>query len=414
MIRAERVDVAVIGGGPAGMAAASASRQAGAAHVVLIERDARLGGILNQCIHDGFGTKVFKEALTGPEFAGIYARRLGESGVETWLESTVIDFSPDRTLTVCSRKGITRVEAGAVVLAMGCRERARGAIGISGTRPAGIYTAGAVQAYMNLRNIAVGRRFVILGSGDVGLIMARRLALEGAEVVCVAEILPYPSGLARNVVQCLEDFGIPLYLNTTVVEVHGNSRVTGVTLAEVGPGGTIKPRTRRKVACDTLMLSVGLIPENELSGKAGVKLSQATRGPVVDDSFQTSVPGVFACGNVLQVHDLVDYATLEAERAGQCAAQFSQSRTLPSASIPVEAGAGIRYVLPSLVSGQQAVDFTMRVTAPSRERAIVFSDGAREIRRMQQQVLAPAAMARVRLNRGRFDGAAKLVVEVAD
>lgn len=396
------------------MAAASASRQAGASRVVLIERDRRLGGILNQCIHDGFGTKVFKEALTGPEFAGIYAGKLKESGVETWLESTVIDFSPERVLTVCSKKGIARVEAGSVVLAMGCRERSRGAIGISGTRPAGIYTAGAVQAYMNLRNIAVGRKFVILGSGDVGLIMARRLSLEGAEVVCVAEILPYPSGLARNVVQCLEDFGIPLYLNTTVVEIHGNSRVTGVTLAEVGPGGVIKRGSRRRVDCDTLMLSVGLIPENELSARAGVSLSPSTRGPLVDDSYQTSIPGVFACGNVLQVHDLVDYATLEAEKAGQSAAQYSQTRQVPLASIPVEAGAGIRYVLPALVSGQQAVDFTMRVTAPSRERAIVFSDGTKEIRRLQQQVLAPAAMARVRLNRGRFDGASKLVVEVAD
>ncbi|MBI2965424.1 MAG: FAD-dependent oxidoreductase [Chloroflexi bacterium] len=414
MIRTERIDVAVIGGGPAGMAAASASRQAGAARVVLIERDPRLGGILNQCIHDGFGTKVFKEALTGPEFAGIYARKLKESGVETWLESTVIGFSPDRVLTICSRKGITRLETGAVVLAMGCRERSRGAIGISGTRPAGIYTAGAVQAYMNLRNIAVGRRFVILGSGDVGLIMARRLSLEGAEVVCVAEILPYPSGLARNVVQCLEDFGIPLYLNTTVVEIHGNSRVTGVTLAEVEPGGKMKRGSRRRVVCDTLMLSVGLIPENELSARAGVKLSPVTRGPVVDDSFQTSIPGVFACGNVLQVHDLVDYATLEAEKAGQSAARYSQAQVLPAANIPVEAGAGIRYVLPALVSGQEAVDFTMRVTAPSRERAIVFTDGTKEIRRLQQQVLAPAAMARVRLNRGRFDGAKKLVVEVAD
>jgi NADPH-dependent 2,4-dienoyl-CoA reductase/sulfur reductase-like enzyme len=396
------------------MAAASASKQAGAGRVVLIERDPRLGGILNQCIHDGFGTKVFQQALTGPEFAGIYAQKLKDSSVETWLESTVIEFAPDRVLTVCSRKGIARVEAGAVVLAMGCRERSRGAIGISGTRPAGIYTAGAVQAYMNLRDIAVGRRFVILGSGDVGLIMARRLSLEGAEVVCVAEILPYPSGLARNVVQCLEDFGIPLYLNTTVVEIHGNSRVTGVTLAEVGEGGAVKRGSRRRIDCDTLMLSVGLIPENELSSRAGVKLSPVTRGAVVDDSFQTSIAGVFACGNVLQVHDLVDYATLEAERAGQAASRYSQAEVLPAANIPVEAGAGIRYVLPALVSGQDAVDFTMRVTAPSRERAIVFTDGTKEIRRLQQQVLAPAAMARVRLNRGRFDGAKKLVVEVAD
>lgn len=396
------------------MAAATASRDAGADRVVLLERDPRLGGILNQCIHDGFGTKIFKEALTGPEFAGIYARRLVNTGVEVRLESTVTELTGDRILTVCSRRGISRIEAGAVVLAMGCRERSRGAIGISGTRPAGIYTAGAVQAYMNLRNIAVGSRFVILGSGDVGLIMARRLVLEGAEVICVAELLPYPSGLARNVVQCLEDFGIPLYLNTTVIEVHGNERVTGVTLAEVGPRGEIKRGTRRRIDCDTLMLSVGLIPENELSSGAGVDLSPMTRGPVVDESLQTSVPGVFACGNALQVHDLVDFVALEAERAGQSAAAFAARRPLPAPRIIVEAGAGVRYVLPSIVSGEQAVDFTMRVTAPSRGRAIVFTDGTNEVRRLQQQVLAPAAMARVRLNRGRFDSAAKLVVEVAD
>jgi NADPH-dependent 2,4-dienoyl-CoA reductase/sulfur reductase-like enzyme len=296
---------------------------------------------------------------------------------------------------------------------MGCRERARGAIGIPGTRPAGIYTAGVVQSYMNLRNLAVGRRVVVLGSGDIGLIMARRLTLEGAEVVCVAEILPYPSGLARNVLQCLEDFGIPLYLNTTAVDIHGTERVAAVTLAEVSPDGTEREGTRRRVACDTVMLSVGLVPENELSRRAGVELSPGTRGPVVDEWFQTSLPGVFACGNVLQVHDVVDYATLEAEKAGRAAAQFAVDGALAPAAIPVQAGQGLRYVLPFRVSGRDAVDFTMRVMQPQRDRSIVFKGDGQEIRRMRQQVVTPASMVRVRLNRGRLSDVRNVLVEVA-
>jgi NADPH-dependent 2,4-dienoyl-CoA reductase/sulfur reductase-like enzyme len=380
--------------------------------VLLLERDERLGGILNQCIHDGFGTKVFSEALTGPEYAAIYEKKAREAGAEVWLESTVTEVTRDREVMVCSPKGLARIETGALVLAMGCRERARGAIGIPGTRPAGILTAGAAQHYVNLKNVAIGRKVVILGSGDVGLIMARRLTIEGAKVECVAEILPYPSGLARNLVQCLEDFGIPLYLNTTVVEVHGNDRVSGVTLAEVNQDGTEKSETRRLVACDTLMLSVGLVPENELSVRAGVEISKATRGPVVDEWFQTSLPGVFACGNVLQVHDVVDYATLEAEKAGRAAAQFAAEGELAPSEIPVRAGGGLRYVLPFRVSGMDAVDFTMRVTQPARDRAIVFSGDGHEIRRLKQTVVTPASMVRVRLNRGRLAEVSQVQVEV--
>ena len=412
-MRTEEVDVAVIGGGPSGMAAAVAARKAGAERVVLIERGEQLGGILNQCIHDGFGTKIFEQALTGPEYAQIYIDQVGETGVSYYLNTMVLDLTPERELTVCSTAGVRRLRAKSVVLCMGCRERTRGAIGIPGHRPAGVFTAGVVQYYMNLRNLAVGRRVVVLGSGDVGLIMARRLTLEGAQVPCVAEILPYPSGLARNVVQCLEDFGIPLYLSTTVVDIHGRDRITGVTLAKIGPRGGIVPGSQRLVECDTLMLSVGLIPENELSKKAGVALSPVTGGPIVDDHFQTSIPGIFSAGNALQVHDLVDYASLEAEKAGSSAAKYADTGKLPEANIKVSPGQGIRYVVPHHISGTEAVDFSMRVVAPDRDRYVVFRNDGQTIRRMKETVLAPSSMIRFRVRAERFQKMeGELTVEV--
>ena len=398
----EEVDVAVIGGGPAGMAAAVAARQAGAQRVVLIERGEQLGGILNQCIHDGFGTKNMGKALTGPEYAQIYIDQADHSGVTCHLNTMVLNLTPERELTVCSREGVRRIRAKSVVLCMGCRERTRGAIGIPGYRPAGVFTAGVVQYYMNLRNLAVGRKVVVLGSGDVGLIMARRLTLEGAQVPCVAEILPYPSGLVRNVVQCLEDFGIPLYLNTTVVEIHGRERITGVTLAKIGPRGGIVAGSRRLVECDTLMLSVGLIAENELAKKAGVTLSPITGGPIVDDHFQTSIPGIFSAGNALQVHDLVDYVSLESEKAGLAAAKYAQGGTLAQAYIKVLPGQGIRYVVPHYISGTESVDFSMRVAAPDRERNVVFRSNGQTVRKMKENVLAPSSMIRFRVRADRF------------
>ncbi|MEE8362907.1 MAG: FAD-dependent oxidoreductase [Dehalococcoidia bacterium] len=414
MAKRTQVDVAVIGGGPAGMAAAAAAREAGAGSVVLVERDRVFGGVLNQCIHDGFGTKVFNQTMTGPEYAAIYADKVKETEVEPWLETLVLNLDRDRLLTVMSGRGMQQVEAGAIVLAMGCRERSRGAIGIPGTRPAGVYTAGAAQYYMNIRNIAVGRRVVILGSGDIGLIMARRLTLEGAEVVCVAEILPYASGLVRNLVQCLDDFNIPLYLSTTVSEIHGDKRVEGVTLTDVGPNMEFKPETSRRIDCDTLMLSVGLIPENELSVRAGVDMSPVTAGPVVDGSFQTSIPGVFAAGNVLQVHDIVDYATLEAENAGRNAALYAQTGKLPESKIEVKAGAGLRYVLPAKISGEEAVDFTMRVVEPAHDRSILFKSNGRLLRRLRQPSVEPALMVRVRLAKNRFADVKEITVEVGE
>ena len=414
-MRTEQVDVAVVGGGPAGLAAALSAKESGAQHVLLIERGDTLGGILNQCIHDGFGTKLMGEALTGPEYARIFIDRLTDIGVSIKLDTMVLDISPERELVICSHDGLIRVKAGAIVLCTGCRERTRGAIRIPGTRPAGVFTAGVVQEYMNIRNLSVARKAVILGSGDIGLIMARRLTLEGVKVECVAEILPYPSGLARNIVQCLEDFGIPLHLSTTVVDIHGNDRVEGVTLAQIGPRGGVVRGTKSYVDCDTLLLSVGLIPENELAKKAGIELSPVTAGPIVDDQFQTSIPGIFCGGNALQVHDLVDYASMESEKAGRSASTFADDGRLPSPIIKVLPGQGIRYVVPQEVSGNESVDFSMRVKSPETDRYIVFKRGEQVIRRMRQIELAPAAMIRMRVRSDRFQGSSDpLTVEVAD
>ena len=416
MARPEIADVAVIGGGPAGLAAAAEAKGAGAGRVIMVERDERVGGILNQQVHDGFGTKVFKEALTGPEYSAIYEDRVNERGVETWLKTTVTGLTRDRVLTVRSDKGIQTIEAGSVVLAMGCRERTRGAIGTPGTRPAGVYTAGAVQYYMNVSNLAVGRKVVILGSGDIGLIMARRLTLEGADVVCVAEILPQPSGIAGNIVRCLEDFDIPLYLSTTVVEIHGKERVTGVTLAEVGPKMGEKKGTRRHIECDTLLLSVGLIPETELSNDLGLDMSRATNGAIVDDSFHTSVPGIFSCGNVLQVHDLVDYATMESEKTGVAAATWAMTGELPKPKINITAGTGLRYALPAKINGGDAVDFTMRPWNEEHDKSIVFRSGGDILRKLQMPHMEPAGMIRVRVGKGRFGHVVdnEISVEVED
>jgi len=317
-------EVIIIGGGAAGLAAAVACKQKGIEDILIIERGAYLGGILNQCIHDGFGLEKFHTSLTGPEYAQRYIDQVMDKKIPFLLNSMVLNLTPQKEVIVVNHHVLQHYWGKVVILAMGCRERTRGAIGIPGARPAGIYTAGVAQELINLKNYMVGKKIVILGSGDIGLIMARRLTLEGAEVITVAEKLSYSSGLPRNINQCLYDFDIPLLLSHTVVDIEGNGRLSGVTIAQLGKRGGIIPNTRRKIACDTLLLSVGLIPENELSREAGIVLDNITGGPQVDERGQTSIPGIFACGNVLQVHDIVDNVSLEAEYIMEGIAEFSK------------------------------------------------------------------------------------------
>lgn len=326
-------DLVIIGGGPAGLAAALGARKQGIKDILIVERDKELGGILNQCIHNGFGLHTFKEELTGPEYAGRYIEQVKDAGIPYVTDSMVLSIQSmsqykssrqaDKVITMVSRtEGIIQIQAKAVILAMGCRERSRGALNIPGYRPAGIYSAGTAQRLVNMEGYLPGREVVILGSGDIGLIMARRMTLEGAHVKVVAELMPYSGGLKRNIVQCLNDYDIPLKLSHTVVDIHGKERVTGITLAKVDEKGKPIPGTEEEYTCDTLLLSCGLIPENELSRELGVELNPVTSGPVVDESLETNVPGVFACGNVLHVHDLVDFVSEEADRAGTCAAKY--------------------------------------------------------------------------------------------
>jgi len=367
----EACDVAVIGGGPAGLAAALGARRAGAGKVLLVERDKTLGGILNQCVHDGFGLFLYKETISGPEYAERLIEDVAHEPIQVATGAMVLDLSPERVLRVNARDGYRLIQAGAVVLAMGCRERTRDMIEIPGTRPAGIFTAGSAQHMVNLQNLRIGSEAVILGSGDIGLIMARRLAFEDIPVKGVFEILPWASGLERNVRQCLIDLGIPLELGSTVVEIRGRDRVESVVVGKVDESLACVPGTERVIPCDTLLLSVGLIPENELAKRAGVELSPLTGGAVVDETLMTSVPGVFSCGNVLHIHDVADWASFEGFEAGERAARYAAGERPAGETVRVTPGPEIRYALPQLVRrGREGVEWSFRVRRPLRDIAI--------------------------------------------
>lgn len=404
----KHVSILVIGGGPAGLAAGVSAYKAGVTDVLIIERDVRLGGILNQCIHNGFGLHTFKEELTGPEYAARYIDQVEELGVPYRLATIVTDLQladdghTKIVTTMDEQGGLTIYEADAVILAMGCRERARGALNIPGERPAGIYTAGTAQYFVNLEGRMPGRNVVILGSGDIGLIMARRMTLEGAHVKLVAELQPYSGGLKRNIVQCLDDYGIPLMLSHTVVKIHGEERLTGVTIAEVDDKLNPIPESEQYYECDTLLLSCGLLPENELSGQLGVNLSPVTSGAVVNESLETSIPGVFSCGNVLHVHDLVDYVSEEATAAGTHAAAYIQSGAGEKSGagsnepeVRVITDGGVRYSVPSILRPDHMADLTtirFRVGAVYKDVDVVTYADGREMAKLHKRVMAPGEM----------------------
>lgn len=394
----QKVDVAVIGGGPAGLAAAVSAKENGAKSVLVLDRNSWLGGILPQCIHDGFGVEELGVSLTGPEYAENYIDMAGKNGVEMMPETMVLQFDKNREIIAVNKKGIHRIRAKAIVLAMGCREKTRWNAMLPGDRPSGIFTAGVAQAFINLYNIMPGKNVVILGSGDVGLIMARRLKFEGSNVLGVVEILPFASGLPRNVVQCLDDYDIPLFLNHTITCISGRERLESITIAQVDDNMAPIPRSEREIKCDTLLLSLGLIPENELSKNAAVEIDNITGGPVVDQDFESTLPGVFSCGNCLQVYDTADMLSSYAKIAGKNAAEFKAGRKQKKKSVRVLAGNGVMYVVPQVVNESGNVSFTFRGEKPCGASTVYVKSDGQVFFKKKLRFVNPANMIQVEVD----------------